>query len=408
LWIAVATISFTLHLLLFWLLRSYSYNLLSQRNSSNPIPVEFVEIPSQPKASSNAKPVLSTKPSTTQKSSVTSSPKLATQGNLTPKSTSTIEDSNAIALANPTSPKTSQPQVKDKTQQPLKKQVIKQPQPNPQPIATSQPTRQPEPFIAKTPEPPLQPIPEDTPQAQQPQPTHSQTPEPPLQPTPKAQQPQPTPEPTTSADNSDTQNQPLQNQTPNPQNNTTDSTRPDSSPDTGEQPKPLNESTESPGTLPRQPDQQVAYGKETPLPDLAPPVKPEQPPLDEQKGAGVALATWEIDTDAIKKDRQDNPPQIPADFKEKQLDSLPLNTELSEQPVEFKALLIIDSGGNLNTIFLDPKQKIPEPQATQYKEYAEKIFKGQKFIPASSNNGNKPDLGQLVVNIKIQRKSPKS
>ncbi|MBP5972114.1 hypothetical protein HW132_05055 [Brasilonema sp. CT11] len=385
LWIAVATISFTLHLLLFWLLRSYSYNLLSQRNSSNPIPVEFVEISSQPKASSNVKPVLSTKPSTTQKSSVTSSPKLSTQGNVTPKSTSTIEDSNAfaegealpIALANPTSPKTSQPQVKDKTQQPLKKRVIKQEQPNPEPIATSQPTRQPEPFIANTPELPPQPTPEDTPQAQQ---------------------PQPTPEPTTLADNSDTQNQPLQNQTPNPQNNTTDSTRPDSSPETGEQPKPL----------PKQPDQQVTYGKETPLPDLAPPVKPEQSPPDEQKGGGGALATWEIDTDAVKKDKQDNPPQIPADFKEKELDSLPLNTELSEQPVEFKALLIIDSGGNLNSIFLDPKQKIPEPQATQYKEYAEKIFKGQKFIPASSNNGNKPDLGQLIVNIKIQRKSPKS
>ncbi|MGH8000372.1 MAG: hypothetical protein ACREPR_13310 [Brasilonema sp.] len=410
LWIAVATISITLHLLLFWLLRSYSHNLLSRQSSSNPIPIDFVEISSQPKASSNTKSVSSKRVSTTEKSSVVRSPKSAAQENLTPKSTSTVEDSNAIAFINRNEVRTSQPPVEDTTQQFSKRQVIEpeDTQPLPQPVATSQPTPEPEP----------QPTPEVTPQAQQPQltpePTQS---EPELQPTPEitpqAQQPQPTPEPTTLADNPEPQNQANQelgeqNQSSNPQNNTTDSPPTDSSPETGEQPKLPNESTGSPGSLPRQPDEQVIVGQETPLPDLAPPVKPEQSPLDEQKGGGVALATWEIDTKAVKKDIPDNPPQIVGDIKEKELDSLALNTELGDQPIEFRALLLIKSDGSFYGVFLDPEQKISEPQATQYKEYVEKIFKGQKFIPASSHNGNKPPLSQLVVNIKIQRKSPKS
>ncbi|NMG22636.1 hypothetical protein [Brasilonema bromeliae] len=404
LWIAVTTISLTLHLLLFWLLRSYSYNLLSQRNSSNPIPVEFVEISSQPKAPSKAKPVLFKKPSTTQKSSVTSSPKLASQGNLTPKSTSSVEDSNAIALTNPTSAKTSQSQVKNTTQQSLKKQVIKQkqPQPNPQPIATSQPTRQPEPFIAKTPEPPLQPTPEDTPQAQQPQPTPDQTqPEPRLQPTPEAQQPQPTPEPTTLADNPDTQNQGNQqelgeqNQALNPENNTTDSTSTNSSPETGEQAKPANESTESPSTLPRQSDDQVILGKKTPSPDLGPLVTPEQSPLDEPKVGGL-VAFWDIPENLAQP--QDN-------SRRKELNIVLPDTAGDFQPVDFLVWLTIDEQGTLWLIKVD--QEIPQPQRSQYQKYANEIFKGQKFVPATDKDPatgkQKSGLRYLSVRVKIER-----
>ncbi|MBW4636118.1 MAG: hypothetical protein KME30_30840 [Iphinoe sp. HA4291-MV1] len=395
LWIAVATISITLHLLIFlifWLLRSYSYSL-SQRSSSNPIPVDFVEISSQRKAPSKAKPVSPKKPSTTEKSPVVRSPKTATQENLTAKSTSVGEDSNAIALATPNEARTSQPQTEDTTQQSSKRRVIEQEETQPlsQPLATSEPTRQSEPSIAKTPE------------QTQPEPSPEPTPEI----TPQAQQSEPTPDPTTLADNPDTQNQANQEfgeqtQASNPQNNTTDSTRTDSSPKTTEQPQPSHESTS-----PRQPDDQVIVGKGTPLEDIAQPVKPEQSPLDEPKGGRVALATWQIEADAVKKDIQDHPPQIVGDIKEKELNSLALNRELGgDQPIEFKAVLIVDSEGNLNSIFLDPK--IPEPQKTQYKEYAEEIFKGQKFIPASNNNGSKPDLGELVVNIRIQRKSERS
>ncbi|KAB8331813.1 hypothetical protein SD80_019925 [Scytonema tolypothrichoides VB-61278] len=407
LWIAVTTISLTLHLLLFWLLRSYSYNLLSQRNLSNPIPLEFVEISSQPKAPSKAKPVLFKKPATTQKSSVTSSPKLTSQGNLTPKSTSSVEDSNAIALTNPTSAKTSQPQVKNQTQQSLKKQVIKQkqPQPNPQPIATSQPTHQPKPLIAKTPEPPQKPTLEDTPQAQQPQPTPKQTQSQlPLQATPEAQQPQPTPE-ATPADNPDTQNQPLENQDPNPQNNTTDSTRPDSSFETGEQAKLFNESTESPSTLPRQSDEQVIVGQETPLPNLAPLVTPEQSPLDEPKVGGLVVAFWDIEGDELKSDIPENLVQPQDNSKRKELNIVLPDTADDFQPIDFFVWLTIDEQGTL--LFIRVDQEIPLPQRSEYQKYADEIFKGQKFVPTidkdPATGKQKSRLRNLRVRVKIER-----
>jgi hypothetical protein len=421
LWIAVTTISLTVHLLFFWLLRSYSYNLLSRQNSSNPIPVEFVEISSQPKAPSKAKPVLFKKPS------AISSPKLATQGNLTPKSTSSVEDSNTIAFTNPTSPKTSQPQVKKTTQQSLKKQVTeqKQPQPNPTPIATSQATPQPEPFIAKTPEPPLQPTPEDTPQAQQPQPTPEQTqselplqptpeqtqPEPPLQPTPEAQQPQPTPEPTTLADNLDTQNQANQqelgeqNQALNPQNNTTDSTSPDSSHQTGEQAKLPNGFTGSLTTLAGLPDEQVE--QKTPSPDFTRLVIPEQSPLDEPKVGGL-VALWDIERDKLKRDIPENLAQPQDNSKRKELNIVLPDTAGDFQPIDFLVWLTIDQEGNLiPPIVVD--REIPLPQRSEYEKYANEIFQGQKFVPASDKDPatgkTNPGWRFLRVRVKIQRPS---
>ncbi|ARV60890.1 hypothetical protein BZZ01_21750 [Nostocales cyanobacterium HT-58-2] len=402
LWIAVATISVTLHLLLFWLLRSHSYSLL-QRSSSNPIPVEFVEISPRRKTPSQAKPVLPTRSSTTQKSAVTRLSKPVAQENLTAKSNSTVEDNSAIALRsvpeaiasdNTQQATTSQPKADETTQQSTKKGVLEQEeaQPNPQPIATTEPTPSPT-------------IPLDN------------------------ENPEPTPSPTTPLDNespltssssttdstdTDTQNQANQelgedNQASNPQNSTTDSTPPGSLPETTQQPQPSNEVTQTPSHLPGQPGEEVIVGQGTSLEDIAPPVKPDQSaPMDEQNKGGIALATWQIDADAVKRDRQGNPPQIVGDISEKELDFLALNKDLGDQPIEFKAVLLIDSNGDLNSIILYPKPKIPEPQATQYQEYAEAIFKGQKFIPASNNNGNKPPLGELVVNIKIQRKSPNS
>ncbi|KAB8316278.1 hypothetical protein SD81_023970 [Tolypothrix campylonemoides VB511288] len=421
LWICVAAISVTLHLLLFWLLRSNFYSL-SQRNSSNPIPVEFVEISSGGKAPSKAKPVSSKRASTTGKPTIVRSSKPATQENLTPK-TSTVEDSNAIALGGAlpialrTTPEgaiafdntkkagTSQPKANDATTQPSsQKRVVEQEtQSQPQQDPTSEPTPSPQPPEQNQPEPTSQPTPEVTPQAQQPQLTSQPTPEV----TPQAQQPEPAPSPNTAdSTNTDTQNelnQELgeQNQASNPQNNPTDSTSTDSSPE-------RQEPQQTPSSLPT-PEGEVAVGQATPLQDIAPPVNPQQsPPLNEQNGEGTALATWDVEANAVKKDIQENPPQIVGDIKEKELESLALNKELGDQPIEFKAVLLIDSNGEFNSIILYPGQKIPEPQATQYQEYAEKIFKGQKFIPASNNDGSKPPLGELVVRIRIQRKSANS
>jgi len=411
LWISVAAISVTLHLLLFWLLRSNSYSL-SQRSSSNPIPVEFVEISSGRKAPSKAKPVSSKRASTTGKPTVVRSSKPAAQENFTPK-TSTVEDSNGIALRttpdgaiafdNTKKARTSQPKADDTTTQPSSQQrvVEQQAQSKPQQDATSEPTPSPQPPEQNQPEPTPQPTPEVTPQAQQPEPTPQRTSEV----TPQAQQPEPTPQPNTAdSTNTDTQNEANQelgeqNQALNPQNNPTDSTGTDSSPET-------QEAQGTPSSLPT-PEGEVAVGQATPLQDIAPPVNPQQsPPLNEENGTGVGVATWSPETDLIRKDRTDNPPQIKGDITEKQLNFLALNRELGNQPIEFLAVLNINQEGKLEMIIIDPK--IPEPQASQYHEYAEEIFKGQEFIPASNNNGTKPPQGQLPVRIKIQPKPPQS
>ena len=71
------------------------------------------------------------------------------------------------------------------------------------------------------------------------------------------------------------------------------------------------------------------------------------------------------------------------------------------QPGSFLVWLIIDNQGNLISVEVD--KQIPLAQRSQYQEYAEKIFNGQKFIPASESNGSKPPLSYLPIIINIQQ-----
>ena len=428
LWISVAVISVTLHLLLFWLLRSNSYSL-SQRNSSNPIPVDFVEISSERKAPSKAKPVSSKRSSTTGKSSVARSSKPAAQENLTPK-TSTVEDSNAIALRttpegaiafdNTKKATTSQPKAEDTTtQQSSQQRVVEQetqskpqqdptsePVPSPQPPEQNQlqPSPQPTPEVtpqAQQPEPTPEPTPEFTPQTQQPEPTPEPTPEF----TPQTQQPEPTPQPNTAdSTNTNTQNEANQelgeqNQALNPQNNTTDSTRTDSSPQ-------RQEAQQIPSSLPK-PDGEVAVGKETPLEDIAPPVQPEQsPPLNEENGTGIGVATWDIEADKLKKDIPENLAQPEDNSRQKELNIVLSDAGRDFQPVDFLVWLTIDEKGNL--IFIKVDDEIPLPQRSQYQKYANEIFQGQKFVTASNKDpvtGEKNAvMSHLPVRVRINRR----
>ncbi|MEI2577738.1 hypothetical protein [Scytonema sp. PRP1] len=428
LWISVAAISVTLHLLLFWLLRSNSYSL-SQRSSSNPIPVDFVEISSGGKAPSKAKPVSSKRSSTTGKSSVARSSKPAPQENLTPK-TSTVEDSNAIALRttpegaiafdNTKKATTSQPKAEDTTtQQSSQQRVVEQEtQSKPQQDPTSEPAPSPQPPEQNQLQPTPQPTPEFTPQTQQPEPTpqptsevtpQTQQPEPTPQPTPEvtpqAQQPEPTPQPntadSTSTDTQNEANQQLdeQNQALNPQNNPTDLTATDSSPQ-------RQEAQQTPSSLPK-PDGEVAVGKETPLEDIAPPVQPEQsPPLNEENGTGIGVATWDIEADKLKRDIPENLAQPEDNSRQKELNIVLSDAGGDVQPVYFLVWLTIDEKGNL--IFIKVDEQIPLAQRSQYQKYADEIFQGQKFVPATDKDPatgkQNPRLSNLPVRVRINRR----
>ena len=419
LWISVAAISVTLHLLLFWLLRSNSYSL-SQRNSSNPIPVDFVEISSGRKAPSKAKPVSSKRASTTGKPTVVRSSKPATQEILTPK-TSTVEDSNAIALrttpegaiaqravakpiasTNSKKAERSQPKTDDITEQSSQRRVVEQEaQPSPQQDATSEPTPSPQPPEQNQLQPTPQPTPEFTPQTQQAEPT----PQPTSEVTPQTQQPEPTPQPNTAdSTNTDAQNEANQqldeqNQALNPQNNPTDSTGTDSSPQ-------RQEAQQTPSSLPT-PEGEVAVGKETPLQDIAPPVQPEQsPPLNEENGTGIGVATWDIEADKLKKDIPENLAQPEDNSRQKELNIVLSDAGRDFQPVDFLVWLTIDQKGNL--IFIKVDDEIPLPQRSQYQKYANEIFQGQKFVTASNKDpvtGEKNAvMSHLPVRVRINRR----
>ncbi|EKF04055.1 MAP7 domain-containing protein [Tolypothrix sp. PCC 7601] len=106
-WVAVVIGSLSLHLLAFWLIRSYQSSLLWRQQSKAAIPVEVIEIASQPKSKAKTttriKAVNSqTKPvSTNQKLQPKNSSKpVVVQANRLAKNSSpTVPDQNAVAFA---------------------------------------------------------------------------------------------------------------------------------------------------------------------------------------------------------------------------------------------------------------------------------------------------------------------
>ncbi len=133
----------------------------------------------------------------------------------------------------------------------------------------------------------------------------------------------------------------------------------------------------------------------------------EQIPLDQNQktqlnqSSGILTASLKVDTNTFFKDKPANlaKPQ-------KRINSdipLPPPKDGNLQLGSFLVWLTIDNEGNLLSIEVD--KQIPLAQRSQYQEYAEIIFNGQKFIPASEDNGNKPDLSYLPIRINIQSSS---
>ncbi|KYC40057.1 hypothetical protein WA1_29310 [Scytonema hofmannii PCC 7110] len=395
LWIAVALGSISLHLLLFWLLRSHGLSLL-QKTSSTAIPIEFITISAkktQLKASPKRQP-------TTPKPSSVKLPKQVAPKSSAAKS-SPVEDRNAIAFTK-SLPISINENVKPKNPKTQPK-VALEPEPEPTnsiPPEEQEPESTPSLDTPQDEPPELTPSP-DTPQDEPPEPTPSpditETPEP--DPTPSSspavddQQPEPTSSPNLE-ENTDTTSQELKNQENsdrafNPQNNTTNSSSPNPSP---------SETNNLPDNLPKT-EGEVAVGKETPLADLAPPVQPQQSPPNTQQG-GTGIASWDIKTDDERRNTPENSVQPIGKIQQKKL-TLSSEPEPTPGPITFQATLLIDSNGN----FMDEVQIHPsilEPQRSRYRKYALELFKDQKFTSAKSVNGNKREIRTPVVSITIQ------
>jgi len=127
--------------------------------------------------------------------------------------------------------------------------------------------------------------------------------------------------------------------------------------------------------------------------------KTAQAPIPNQpnQSGGILTASWKIDTKTFK----EKPDNLAQPLKRINSDiPLPPPQDGNFQPGSFLVWLTIDNQGNLISVEVD--KQIPLAQRSQYQEYAEKIFNGQKFIPASESNGSKPPLSYLPIIINIQ------
>ena len=399
LWIGVATGSVALHLLLCWLMRSSELSLLSQQQSSADIPIEFVE--TSPKAQAKARPQSKAKPvspsSFTTRTGATSLPKRVTQEHFKALPAPSTEDRNTIAFANNKKASTSQRSGN------FPKRFLKTPTVR-QKIASSElkPTKKLKltPKLVTTPSPN---IPDNI------QPT----------PIPQPQTPENRNSPTPFHTNTNIGKPHQFLQTRSNTTHSTDTTRRrDSSPLTGEQQSlpldPVNNG-EQIGDAPRthtgetprteihkaQPNPRETPRTEIHKARLTLRETPRLPTKKVQTPAGGGLvATWSVEAYGVQKDRLEKPAQPIGSSREQNLNSLSINREFNNQPIEFQASLIIDNTGKLVEVYIPPNI----PQRTQYREYALSVFKDQKFIPATSSNGEKPPVSNLVVHIRIQPK----
>jgi hypothetical protein len=396
LWIAVVAGSVALHLLVFWLMRFYSYrlSLLQQQYSSSAVPIELVEISptERSKVQPQAKPVSPKPSSTTQTSSAH-----------TAKPAPASEDNNAIALTDNKTAIASKPNDSTLKQQNSNTSTVEQTTTTVQPQLTTKPEFTPK--FTPAPVPPA---------AKNPQPAESTLP------------------PQTS-DNTDTPTSEQENSLPDKQKqassfpNTTDTNNTNlpknTSPSTNEQQEsqpPISQIPPVP--LPGQPDANISLGQSTPLPTIDPSVEPppQLSPPENQTGEGL-VASWDVFSregmiDLLQKGvvRQDMPPEILAQPLGENTKNLPIDFLRSEpdlESVDLIASLAVDENGNLmardangnsgvNIIDINPEELAAKK--SKYQQLLVEVFQKVSFRPAQNNGVSVPS--NLVVNIKIERR----
>lgn len=411
LWIAIIVSSVALHLLLFWWMYAKVFSRF-QQHSSSVTAIELVDISpkshSKTRSKSIVKRVSPNRQSTTRRSVSASLPKQVTPlkqvtpENLTPLPPLESEDRSAIAFAKNKQAIASQHHTQARSEKLVKKtaltalkhKVHSEPINKPEltPLKTPQTRERVSTKIAiKTPIHKVALTPSKTPVHKNLEPTPSpKTPDNKKLVTTSPPQTHLNPNPDTSDPQdplSDQQNQHL------PLSDPIDPTS-NSSPATGEQESPPVKNGETIKEVPKN------RAGETPRTETPHPMKEAPQTPTESR----LLATWNIEPNLVKKDIPDNPAQPIDSSREKPLSFVVPKSEVGTQLVKFQVLLIIDNQGNLvQTLIPDPR--IAEPKASQYLKYAQAIFKDQKFIPASSNNGTKPSISELYVQITIQPQS---
>ncbi|MFN6450417.1 MAG: hypothetical protein RMX59_034495 [Nostoc sp. DedSLP05] len=360
LWISVFIGSVSLHLLVFWLMRSSNTFILwfPQESQSAAIPIELIDI--APKTKSTIQPRSTVKEIAPKRLSSTHKPvaSITTQKNqdssardsierVQPKSKTEASTSNSrrfrqrtVVKAIPTPTPTSKPKVTVNNLPWNRRQQLRLGKGTPLTGISSKPP------VRQTPL---------TPTGQTPPTPTGQT-----RPTPAGQTPQ----------------------TP------TGQTRP----------TPTGQTRPTPAQTPQTPTEQTRP-------------TPAQTPQTPTQGASIAIVaplTQDEVSSLIKAGelRQDGLPDAIAVYRgssTKQFDSSFLPPNYGLKPAQLLASLVIDGNGNFQqAVVLEIQPPTLQSEKSTYQQVLNEIFKTENFVPAQNNDGTKPDLSNLYIRIKIQ------
>ncbi len=362
LWIVVFIGSVSLHLLVFWLMRSSDeFKAWFPQSNQSSIPVDFIEIAAEPKSTIKPQP---TTPKVKPESSFSPSPKLA------PITPSNQDDSEISARVNsPQQDKTQQPEVKKP--EPEKPEPEKPEPEKPEPEKPEPEKPEPEKPEVKKPEP-------EKPEPEKPEPEKPE-PEKPEPEKPKPEKPEPEkPEP---------EKPPIRQQS-YPTNPTAETT-----PIIPESERPWNNR------------QEVKLGEGTPLPeDIASnssnpngggAIATVTPILKEE--VGQLIQQKQIIADAL--------PDVFAEYKGSKEKELPVSVLPSDEvikPANILASLIIDKNGHFQqaiVIAIEPAGL--RSNTGIYEQAINQMFQQESFLAAYNQDGSKPDLSNLYIRLKI-------
>nr|WP_254445404.1 hypothetical protein [Anabaena sp. UHCC 0204] len=368
LWIVVSISSVSLHLLVFWLIRSSdNFQPWFPQSNQSSIPIDFIEIAVEPKSPIKPQP---TTPKIKSQSSFSSSPKLAP---ITPN----IEDNEIVSRVNlqqqeqTQKPEVIKPEIKKlevkktevKKTEVIKPEVIK-PEVKKLEVEKSEvkKTEVEKPEVKKS-------------EVEKPEVKKSEVEKPPVR-----QQSYPT----------------------NPTPQTT----------------PIIPESE----LPWNRRQEVRLGKGTPLPQEIPAESPTpttepsvnptpEPAPTSNRGGAIATVNPIFKEEVIaliqqKQLRANDLPDVLAEYKgslEKELEPSVLPSEEDIKPANILASLIIDKNGNFQqAIVLTIEPAALRSQISIYEQAINQMFQQENFLAAYNQDGSKPDLSNLYIRLKIQ------
>jgi hypothetical protein len=367
LWISVVVGSVSLHLLVFWLMRSSNaFSLWFPQQNQSTVPVELIDIAPKTKSIIKSKSTPKT---------VSSKPLSSTQKSVPARTMPINKDFGAIDSAD-NFQKKNRIYVSRTNKQPFRQQRVPTPKPRftPTPIASTTP--KPKPRFTPTP------IASATPK---PKPRVTPTPIASATPKPKPRF-TPTPTPTVPIGNipwKRRQEIKLGNGTPLPTG--IPSNRPVSKPENRE--TPATPTRETPATSTRETPATPTGGASVAIVD--PLSKDEVIKLIQSKGF-----------------RQDALPDVIALYRgssTKQLDSSFIVHNSGLEPAQLLASLIIDNNGKFQqAVVLEIEPATLQSEKSTYEQVLSEVFKTENFIAAHNNDGTKPELSNLYVRIKIQ------